>query len=299
MPVLENLQLNFDSTSLIVLNIVLAIVMYGIALDLEIEDFKRVVLEPKAVLVGLGSQLLLLPAMTFLLTVVADPAPSLALGMILVAACPGGNMSNFFTHYSKGNAGLSITMTSIVTIGAVVLTPLNLTIWGSLRPDTKAILTDVHLDPLRMMSIVFLIIIVPIALGIWTRARRKELAERMVKPFKTASLVIFAAFIVIALANNSEQFVNHIHRVFFLVLLHNGLAFLTGYLVATLSGLEEADRRAITVEVGIQNSGLGLVLVFNFFAGLGGMALVAAWWGVWHLISGLGLGTFWARSAPE
>ena len=295
---LQNLQLDFNPASLIALNVVLALVMYGVALDLEIEDFKRVLLEPKAVIIGLTSQLVVLPALTWGLTMLVDPAPSLALGMILVAACPGGNMSNFFTHYAKGNSELSITMTSIVTVSAVVVTPFNIAFWGGLNPATAKILEEVHLDPVRMFMTVALILLLPIIAGIATRRYRPDLADRMLKPFKLGSLVVFAAFVVIALAKNFEQFVNYIDRVFLLVLLHNGLAFLAGWSIGGLTGMKESDRRAITIEVGIQNSGLGLVLVFNFFGGQGGMALVAAWWGVWHLLAGLSVGTYWTQREP-
>jgi len=295
---LQNLQLDFNPASLIALNVVLALVMYGVALDLEIEDFKRVLLEPKAVIIGLSAQLVVLPALTWGLTMLVDPAPSLALGMILVAACPGGNMSNFFTHYAKGNAELSITMTSIVTVSAVVVTPFNIAFWGSLNPATAEILREVHLDPVRMFTIVGLILLVPIMAGIATRRYKPEWADRLLKPFKLGSLVVFAAFVVIALAKNFEQFVAYIDRVFLLVMLHNGLAFLAGWSIGGLSGMTESDRRALTIEVGIQNSGLGLVLVFNFFGGQGGMALVAAWWGVWHLLAGLTVGTYWTQRQP-
>ena len=204
-------------------------------------------------------------------------------------------MSNFFTHYSKGSAELSVTMTSIVTLLAVIITPFNISFWASLNPATAPILREVSLDFWRMARIVGLVLALPIALGMWTRARRPELAERLLRPFKIGSLVVFAAFVAIAFAKNIDQFLGFIDRVFLLVLIHNATALGTGYLVGTLAGVSEGDRRAITIEVGIQNAGLGLVLIFTFFAGHGAMALVAAWWGVWHLLAGLTLGTYWAQ----
>ena len=296
---IDSVQLNFSPTSLTVLNIILALVMYGIALDLEVEDFKRVVLEPRGIAVGLTSQLVLLPAMTCLLAYLIDPAPSLALGMVLIAACPGGNMSNFFTHLGRGNTGLSITMTSFVTLGAVVFTPLNFSFWGSLLPSAQEMLRGLSLDPLRMMRVVGLIIIVPTAAGMWTRARRPDLADRMLRPFKIGSMIVFAAFIAIALFNNFGPFLEYLDSVFLIVIAHNALALSIGFGTATAAGLATADRRAVTMEVGIQNAGLGLLLIFNFFGGSGGMALVAAWWGLWHLVAGLTLGSIWARREPE
>lgn len=295
---IDQVQLDFDPSSLFLLNVVLGFVMFGIALDLTVADFKRVISEPRAVIVGLVGQLLLLPAMTFLLILAIEPHPSIALGMMLVAACPGGNMSNFFTHLSRGNSGLSISMTSVVTLTAVLATPFNVAFWGSKYAPTAAILTEVHVDPVKMVTIIAMLLAVPIALGMSVRAKWPEAAGRWAKRFKVFSLVAFAAFVVIALGKNFDPFLNHIDKVFFLVLLHNGVALALGYMLASMSGLEERDRRAITIEVGIQNSGLGLVLIFNFFAGLGGMAVIAAWWGVWHLVAGLILGGYWARVEP-
>lgn len=295
---IDQVQLDFDPSSLFALNVILGLVMFGIALELTIDDFKRVVSEPRAVIVGLMGQLLLLPAMTFVLIMALDPHPSIALGMILVAACPGGNMSNFFTHLSRGNSGLSISMTSVVTLTAVFATPFNVAFWGSQIPSTAAILSEVHVDPVKMVTIIALLLAVPIVLGMSVRRKWPEAAKRWAKRFKIFSLVAFAAFVVIALGKNFDPFLEHIDKVFFLVLLHNGVALALGYVLASISGLEERDRRAITIEVGIQNSGLGLVLIFNFFAGLGGMAVIAAWWGVWHLVAGLILGGYWSRIEP-
>jgi BASS family bile acid:Na+ symporter len=116
--------------------------MFGVALDLKVSDFKAVLVMPKPVLIGLAGQFLLLPAFTFLLVLAIKPAPSIALGMMLVAACPGGNISNFLTHYARGNTALSITMTAMSTAVAIVMTPLNLSLWGGLNPETAKILKD-------------------------------------------------------------------------------------------------------------------------------------------------------------
>ncbi len=296
---IDQVQLNFSPSSLWVLNVILGLVMFGVALDLEVDDFKRVIAEPRAAIVGLVTQLVLLPALTYLLVVVLHPQPSIALGMMLVAACPGGNVSNFFTHLSQGNTGLSISMTSVVTLAAVITTPLNLAFWASMRPDTAALLHQVHVDPVKMVAIIAMLLVVPVALGMGVRARWPAAADTWSGRFKVFSLVVFAAFVVIALGKNFQPFREHIHQIFLTVLIHNSLAFLLGYSVARLAGLVPRDRRAITIEVGIQNSGLGLVLIFNFFGGLGGMAIIAAWWGVWHLVAGLTLGTLWARRPPE
>ena len=113
------------------------------------------------------------------------------------------------------------------------------------------------------------------------------------------SMGFLVLFVISALAVNFEYFINYVHIVALIVLVHNGLALLGGYFSARMVGLPENDRRAVAIEVGIQNSGLGLILIFNFFDGLGGMAIIAAWWGIWHIISGMFLASFWALRAPE
>ena len=297
MPV-DEIALNFTPSSLMVLNIILAIVMFGVALDLKTGDFRAVLDLPRSAIVGLTSQFLILPALTFLLSLLVAPTPSMALGMILVAACPGGNMSNFYTHLGKGNTPLSISMSAVSTAAAIFMTPLNLAFWGSLHPEASAILREVAVDPVQMVVIIFLLLGLPLSLGLLVSHQLPHIAAKLKGPMKYFSIAIFGLFIVLALAANFENFITHIGAVFFVVLLHNGIALLLGYYGARALRLPERDRRAVAIEVGIQNSGLGLVLIFNFFNGLGGMAIVAAWWGVWHLISGLTLALFWSRREP-
>ncbi|MCB9575502.1 MAG: bile acid:sodium symporter family protein [Polyangiaceae bacterium] len=269
--------------------------MFGVALDIRGEDFRRVLRSPKGPLIGLTAQFLLLPAFTFLLTRVISPRPSVALGMILVAACPGGNMSNFFTHHAKGNAALSVSMTAVSTVLAIVMTPLNLSFWGALHPSTRAVLEEVHLDPISLLLTVFMILGIPLLLGMAVASRRPRWAERLRRPMKIFSLVAFSLFIVGALAANWTYFLHYVGYVALAVAAHNALGLSLGYGSARLLRASRYDARAISIEVGIQNSALGLVLIFSYFHGLGGMAIVAAWWGVWHLVSGLTLSSYWSR----
>ncbi len=296
---IDLVHLNFNPQSLWALNAIIGLVMFGVALDLKATDFKAVLLMPKPVLIGLVAQFLLLPAFTFALVLLIKPAPSVALGMMLVAACPGGNLSNFLTHYARGNTALSITMTAVSTAVAIVMTPLNLSLWGGLNPETSRILKVVALDPLDMLLAVFLLLGLPMAVGMWVGWRYPGFVARVHKPVKTFSLLVFGLFVVGALAANWRYFIDYVGFVVFAVFLHNALALSTGYFTAQVAGLPERDRRAVSIEVGIQNSALGLILIFNFFDGLGGMAIVTAWWGVWHIVSGLTLGTFWSRRAPQ
>ena len=289
------MELNFNETTLTLLNILIGLIMFGVALDIRLEDFRRVARDPRGPIIGLGAQFLLLPAFTFLLTRIINPAPSLALGMILVAACPGGNFSNFLAHHAKANAALSVSMTAVSTALAIIMTPLNLAFWGGLNEGTAAILTKVDLDPIDLLVTILLILGIPLVAGMWVTARYPALAERLRKPMKIFSLTAFGVFIVGALAANWQHFLDHVGAVAIAVFLHNGFAILLGYWTARSMRSPIYDARAIGIEVGIQNSALGLILIFSFFNGLGGMAIVAAWWGVWHLISGLTVSTWWSR----
>ncbi|MEC8196020.1 MAG: bile acid:sodium symporter family protein [Pseudomonadota bacterium] len=293
---MDSVALNFSATSMTVLNAVLAVVMFSIAIDLTPSDFRRLLYTPRALLTGLASQFLLLPALTFVLVLVTQPQPSIALGLMLVAACPGGNISNFITHRAGGNAALSVSMTAFATVGAIVLTPLNIALWGGLYAPTRDILRATKIDPVSVAITVGFMLVLPLILGVTLRAAKPALAGKMRGPLQTLSMVIFLAFIVLALANNWQNFKLFAGAVALLVVLHNALAMAGGYGLATLARLSPYDRRAVTIETGIQNSGLGLILIFAFFGGLGGMAVVAAFWGVWHAITGLGVAELMNRT---
>jgi BASS family bile acid:Na+ symporter len=297
--VLDTIHINFDSQTLWILNAALALVMFGIALEISVEDFKRLFQNPKAIFTGIFSQFLLLPVITFLLVWFIEPIPSIALGMFMVAACPGGNISNFITHLAKGNSALSVSLTAVATLLAVFMTPINLQFWGSLYGPTALILRDVAISPIEMVKLVSLLLAIPLVLGMWVNYLSPVLAKKMAKVLKWVSLLFFISLIFLALYNNREIFMDYVFYVFWIVIFHNLLAFLTGFSIAKLIGLTNRDVRSITIETGIQNSGLGLLLIFTFFDGLGGMALLAAFWGIWHLVSGLVLSGIWGYKPIE
>ena len=293
---LDKLIINFDEGQIFLLNICLGFLMFGIALDLSTKDFKYIVQYPKAVLVGLTSQIVLLPVFTFLLIFFIQPAFSIQLGMLLVASCPGGNISNYMVHRSGGNTALSITLTSIVTLAAAIITPFSFYLWMGILETPPDLATTIALDFSNMVKIIFQLIIVPLLLGMGINRYLPALKNMIIKPVKWFSVLLLIGIIVFALIGNIEILKSHLTLVFFLVLIHNGIAYLIGYYFAKLWNLSDKDARAISIETGIQNAGLGLILVFNYFNGLGGMALVAAWWGVWDLISGFSLSTYWTYS---
>lgn len=293
---IDEITLNFSPASLTLLNAILAVVMFSIAIDLKPEDFHRLRRAPKPLIVGLFSQFLVLPALTFLMILATQPRPSIALGLILVAACPGGNISNFITHRAGGNAALSVSMTAFATVGAILLTPVNIALWGGLYGPTRDILRETSIDPVQVAITVSLMLVLPLVLGVQLNLRRPQLTAKLHRPLQWLSMGIFFAFIVLALAANWDFFLGYAGAVAGLVILHNALAFGGGWAVATLARLSPFNRRAVTIETGIQNSGLGLVLIFAFFGGLGGMAVVAAFWGIWHAISGIVLAALMSRT---
>ncbi|WP_047415951.1 bile acid:sodium symporter family protein [Cellulophaga sp. Hel_I_12] len=296
---IDTIHINFNEASLWVLNMALALVMFGIALEISLSDFKELFKNPKPILVGVLSQFLLLPAVTFLLVFSINPLPSVALGMFMVAACPGGNISNFITHMAKGNSALSVCLTAVATLLAIFMTPLNLEFWSSFYPPAAAILTTIAIAPLAMVKLVFLLLGIPLVAGMMVNYYLPALAKKVAKLLKVVSLIFFVVLIFIALYTNRIIFLEYVFYVFWIVVLHNLVAFTTGFSIAKVFGLSSENTRTITIETGIQNSGLGLLLIFTFFDGLGGMALLTAFWGIWHLVSGLILATFWSSKTIE
>lgn len=277
---IDQVQLNFNPMSLTIMNIVIAFIMFGVALDLRLSDFKRAFSTPKPLLIGMTGQFLVFPAFTFLLVSIIQPLPSIALGLFLIAACPGGNLSNFLTYMAKGNTPLSISMTAFSTVMAIFLTPLNFMLWGSLYTPARELMRTFTIDPVDMILSIFLMLGIPLILGMLIQYKFPVFAKKVNQGMKYFSIAFFVLFLIVMLYANFEYFIEFVGMVFLVVLLQNLLAIISGYFSARAFKLPERDRRAIAIEVGIQNSGLGLILIFNFFDGLGGMAIIAAWWGV-------------------
>lgn len=292
---IDQVRLNFDPGTLVALNAVIGLMMFGMALDMKLEDFRRVLRSPKGPAVGLVAQFVLLPAFTFLLTLVLPATPSMLLGMMLVAACPGGNLSNVITYLGRGNAALSVSMTAVSTAAAVVMTPLNLSLWGNLNPATRPILRAVSLSPLDVLGTIVLILGIPLAAGLAVSRFFPGLSERARRPFKVFSILVFIAVVGLALKANWDYFLRFVGLAALGVVLHNALALATGYGAGRLFRLPTPDVRAVCIEVGIQNSALALALIFGFFDGLGGMAIIAGLWGIWHIVSGLGVALLFSR----
>lgn len=296
---IDLVRLNFDPQTLLLMNVVLGLVMFGVSLEIGPGDFREALRTPRALVIGLLGHHVVFPAFTYLLVLMIRPRPSIALGMILVSSCPAGNISNFLTHLARGNTALSVSVSTLSTLTAIVMTPLNIAFWGGLYAPAASILRRVAVDPLEMFLHVVLLLGLPLAAGMTATRFWPQATRRARGPMKIFSIVVFLLFVAGALAANWGYFVHYVGLVVGVVFLHNASALLTGYGLAAATGLVERDRRAVSIECGIQNSGLGLILIFDFFDGLGGMAVVAAFWGIWHIAAGLTVAWFWSRRPPE
>lgn len=291
---IDDIQINFDSDNLWVVNLTLSLIMFGVALDIKMSDFTNLLKSPKPVIVGIISQFILIPLVTFLMILVIEPYPSVALGMIMVAACPGGNISNFMTKLAGGNAALSVSLTAFASIAALIMTPLNFAIWGSFYEPTAEILTKVKVAPSEVARFVLLILGIPLLIGMVIKHYRPKFASKASRFLRPVSIIIFLLFIAGAFYKNLDIFLEHIHYVFLLVIAHNIILLMVGFYFAKLNKLSYLDQKTLSIETGIQNSGLGLLLVFSFFSGLGGMALFVAFWAIWDILSGLLIAFFWS-----
>lgn len=300
LEVLDNIRLNFSPQGLFTMNITLAFIMFGVALDIKKDNFVSVIKNPKIPLIGMISQFILLPAITYAIVKVFNFPQSIALGMILVASCPGGNISNFISSLAKADVALSISLTAVATTISIFMTPFNFAFWGGLFAKTSPLLRPITIDPFQMFQTVFILLGIPLVLGLAFAKKFPNTTKKIIGPIKIASIFAFFGFIVGALAANFDNFMNYIGLIIFIVILHNALAILTGYGISSIFKLPQIDKRTIAIETGIQNSGLALVLIFNpkiFPADLqlGGMAFIAACWGIWHIVSGMALAFFWSK----
>lgn len=308
---LDPIKINFSASGMHAINIILSFIMFGVALGIKPSEFKTLIKQPKSLTLGLISQVIALPLVTFIVIIALNNyiTPTVAMGMILVASCPGGNISNFMSSLSKANTELSVGLTATTTLLATITTPFNFAFWGGLYVNfiskhAKHMLQPLEIDNGQMFETVFILLGVPLVIGIFFSHYFPKITEKLKKPIQMVSIVFFIAMVVLAFANNFDLFLKYIFYIFIIVLVHNFLALATGFSIGSIFKLPNADRRTLTIETGIQNSGLGLVLIFNpkIFPpelALGGMLFITAWWGIWHIISGLSLSLYWNKIDPK
>lgn len=293
---IDLVHVHFNPQSLRLLNIILGFLMFGVALDIHISDFKDVLKNPKPILVGLLCQYLLFPALTLAMIYIAQPPTSVALGMILVSACPSGNMANYLTHRANANVALSVTLNSLTVLFASISTPLVYSIWSIFVPNKSSLRQDIAIPFEHMVLIILQVIVFPLIVGMFLTNKYPIFIAKIKGIISKLSLFIFIVFLIGAIYANWDNVIAHLDKVFLIVLIHNALALFMGFSTAKAFGLPLKDQRTITIESGVHNTGLGLLLIFNFFNGLGGMAMIAAWWGIWDLIAPLLLVEFWRRT---
>lgn len=293
----DAIHINFSEEKLAILNIAMAFLIFSVALDVRLDDFRQVLRFPKAIGVGLVAQYLLFPLLTLGVILLFKPPVSIGLGMILIAAFPSGNMTNFLVHFARANVALSLTLNAILLLAASVLTPLIFGFWGKFVPESAAIRQTFQISFLKMAAIILQLIVVPLVVGMWLNNRFPDFTKKWRQLVQRVAVILFFAILVIAIAGNMEIVRNHLGHVFGLTALQNTAALALGYFFAKMFRLAESDCRALSFETGVHNTALGLILIFNFFGGLGGMALIAAWYGIWDLISGYALAAFW-RGRP-
>ncbi len=305
---IDSIEVQLNAGGMNTINIVLAFVMFGVALGIKPRMFVDVFKKPKSVLLGMLCQLILLPALTCGLAILMGLAgwisPMMGLGMILVAACPGGNISNFMSSLGKANIELSVSLTAISTALAILMTPFNFWLWGNLFLDNAAIAAEVPKLVIPLWDVfktIFILLGIPLTLGILTSQYLPKVANALKKPLQWISIVFFIAMVILSFSSNMQAFLQCVKYIFIVVLIHNLLALGIGFSVGTIAKVPFRDRRTLTIETGIQNSGLGLALMLgtSLFAGFpphGGMLVITAWWGIWHIIAGLTVATIFNQS---
>ena len=280
-------QVYYNSDSQWLLSVVLASMVFAVALDIKTKDFKQVLTAPKAIISGMVAQFVLLPALTLVLTLVLSLPAGVELGMILVAACPGGAISNFITHLSGGNTALSISMTAVASAAAVFLLPFNFLFWSQFNPEAIDLLRSINVDNTSLFINLLFVLALPLVMGLYLNNQFPKLANQLHRLLNITSVLALVSFILIAVIKNQSAFMSHFGLIFSVVLIHNAIALFLGFSAGKLAGLSNRDVKATTIEVGMQNSSLAIAIVFTQFGGESGMALISAFWGTWHIISGL------------
>jgi BASS family bile acid:Na+ symporter len=224
------------------------------------------------------------------------------MAMILVAACPGGSLSNVITHFGRGNTALSVSVSAVASVIALFATPFNFAWMVANNPATAGWLKKLDIDPSGIWVSLLLLLAVPMALGLLFSHRLPALTARIQKPLANFSLVALLAFIVLGLIKERQLLTLGLLPTLGIVVLHNASGLLFGYLTSRAMGVSVRDRRAVMIEGGMQNSGLALGIIAVQFNSDLGMVIIASLWGIWHIVSGLACALYWrrqdARSAP-
>lgn len=285
--ILDQTNIELGDGGSLFLSFVLAMMIFAVALGLRPSHFSFFKTDPKHFITGAVAQLFGLPLLTLVLIHILQPAPSLALGMILVSCCPGGNVSNILSLFARANTALSVSMTATSSLAAAFLTPVSILFWSSLYGPTHNLLTEIDFNPINFLIQSMFILALPICAGMLIAWKYPAQANRLQKPLAMISGGALLLIIIITFYKFRDLLPKFGALIVPLVFIHNAAAFALGYMSGVLTKADVPTRRALTIEVGIQNSGLGFVLLVTQLAGLGGAAAITAFWGLWHIVAGL------------
>ena len=266
----------------------LGIIMFGMGMTMTVDDFKGVLHSPKAVVIGVVAQFMLMPGLAYLLCQLFQLPPEIAIGVILVGCCPGGTASNVITYMAKGNTALSVACTSVSTILAPILTPAVFYLLAS---------QWIEINAMSMLGSILQVVLFPIILGLIVRSVLKQKVETYIQVMPLISVLAIVAIVAAIIAGSKTQILESGLLILAVVALHNGLGYLLGFGASRLFKLPYADSKAIAIEVGMQNSGLGVALAAVHFAASPITAVPSAIFSLWHNISGPALATYWASKA--
>lgn len=259
------------------INYLLMIIMFGMGLTLKFEDFKLVFTRPKDIIIGCVAQFTIMPLIAFMLCKLFNLDVALMTGVILVGSCPGGTSSNVITYLSKGDVALSVSMTSINTILAPVLTPLITYLLLS---------TTVNVDTYSMFISIINVVIIPIVLGFVINKFFAKFTQKVIKILPLISVMGICMIVASVVSHNASKILSTGLIVFTVVILHNVLGYVCGFGLGKILKYNTAKTKAISIEIGMQNSGLATSLASTSFASLAMATVPGAIFSVWHNISG-------------
>ncbi len=266
----------------------LGIIMFGMGLTISPDDFKEVARRPWEVGIGVASQFIIMPALAVILTAIIPMSPEVAAGVILVGCCPGGTSSNVMTYLSKGDVALSVACTSVTTLAAPLVTPFLVWMFAS---------QYLPIDAMSMFMSIVNVVLVPLALGFLLQKLLPGVVKATVPALPLVSVIGIVLIVAAVVGVNQLKIAETGLLIFAVVVLHNGIGYLLGYFAAKACGLSIAKRKAIAIEVGMQNSGLGAALASAHFSPLA--AVPSAIFSVWHNISGALLANFFSGLSDD
>lgn len=269
---------------------ILGIIMLGMGMTMTVDDFKGVLQSPKAVLIGVVAQFVVMPGLAFILCKLFNLPPEIAVGVILVGCCPGGTASNVINYMAKGNVALSVACTSVSTLLAPVLTPAIFYLLAS---------QWLKIDATSMFISILQVVLLPIVIGLILRTWLKRQVESYIQVMPLVSVIAIVAIVAAIIGGSKAAIFQSGLLILAVVVLHNGLGYLLGFTAARFFKLPYADSKAIAVEVGMQNSGLGVALAAVHFAASPITAVPSAIFSLWHNISGPALATYWASKHKQ